>query len=218
MADSIVRSCPGCGLDLPERCKVACSHACRQRVYRSAGRRYYEGLCKVCGKTWRTNRQNATLCSDECRGIAYTGVRKPPRPPRATPQRLPFESQPGPLRQAMLDGDGPLVVSIMLQSTTPEGDCRLWSRSARKGYGVTKVDKRWCLAHRIVAEAIYGELSFMPVHHKCGRPLCINPDHLQVVTPHENTAEMLERNHYLRRIADLEAALSEVLPGHPLLA
>lgn len=68
--------------------------------------------------------------------------------------------------------------------------------------------------------AALGEIipSHKPVHHKCAEPLCFNPIHLQVVQPHENTAEMLERRYYLQRIADLETALRLVAPSHPLVA
>lgn len=91
--------------------------------------------------------------------------------------------KPGPLRQA-------LVVT---------GGKQAGKSSARKQQ-----------AHRIVAMAIEGGPvpSHMPVHHKCANPKCINPEHLQVVHPHENNAEMLERNFYLQRIADLEAQLA----------
>lgn len=58
----------------------------------------------------------------------------------------------------------------------------------------------------------------MPVHHIRAEPLCCSPRHLQVVTPQENVAEMLERRYYLARIADLEAALSVIDAMHPLIA
>jgi len=57
-------------------------------------------------------------------------------------------------------------------------------------------------------------LGHMPVHHVCGNSLCVEPSHLQVVTPAANTAEMLERTHYKARIASLEQALAAVIwPG-----
>jgi hypothetical protein len=49
-----------------------------------------------------------------------------------------------------------------------------------------------------------------PIHHTCGNTLCVQPKHLQKVTQQENTAEMLERTFYLRRIAELEARVAEL--------
>ena len=57
----------------------------------------------------------------------------------------------------------------------------------------------------------------LAVHHACANRACCNPDHLRVVTPAENAAEMFERNSYIRRIAALEAALAELDPTHPLM-
>lgn len=51
--------------------------------------------------------------------------------------------------------------------------------------------------------------SYIQIHHKCGNRGCVNPKHLQAVTPKENLAEMLERNFYLRRIDQLEQLLDE---------
>lgn len=74
------------------------------------------------------------------------------------------------------------------------------------------------MAHRVMAQATYGDIKDKPVHHKCGDRRCVNPAHLQVVRPIENVAEMLERNAYLRRIAELEQVLRSTHPHHPLVA
>ena len=50
----------------------------------------------------------------------------------------------------------------------------------------------------------------MTVHHKCTNGMCVNPAHLQLVTSKDNTAEMVERTFYLRRIAQLEAEVAEL--------
>ena len=55
------------------------------------------------------------------------------------------------------------------------------------------------------------------MHHKCGVSRCFNPDHLQLVSQKDNIAEMKERNAYINRIQDLELALFEMCPNHPLL-
>ena len=132
----------------------------------------------------------------------------------------------GPLRTAVESNNWPAVETELLGRTTRVGDCRKWTgrvaraRKSRGGeYGLVAVGRKRILAHRLMAQAARGgtDLGHMPVHHTCGNSWCINPDHLQVVTPHENTAEMLERSHYLARIHALESALAAVAPQHPIL-
>lgn len=73
------------------------------------------------------------------------------------------------------------------------------------------------MAHRVAYELAGNKLDYRPIHHKCSNKMCVNPEHLVAVEPRENTAEMLERNNYLQRIAQLEAALAEFCPNHSLL-
>lgn len=94
------------------------------------------------------------------------------------------------------------------------GDCLVWvGRKTESGYGIVSYQTRVPLrAHRIAYEMSTGLTlsSATPVHHKCGNPLCVEPRHLQATFPHENTAEMLERAYYKKRIAELEAQLAEL--------
>ncbi|MET9382938.1 HNH endonuclease signature motif containing protein [Streptomyces sp. NPDC002928] len=60
------------------------------------------------------------------------------------------------------------------------------------------------LLHVLAYEEFCGPTLGFPVHHKCAKPACFNPDHLQLVTQRENVAEMLERNAYIKRIKELE--------------
>ncbi|MDN5919384.1 MAG: HNH endonuclease [Pseudonocardia sp.] len=48
------------------------------------------------------------------------------------------------------------------------------------------------------------------VHHRCANRMCVNPDHLQLTTARENTAEMLRRRYYEARIAALEAEVLDL--------
>lgn len=101
-----------------------------------------------------------------------------------------------------------------------DGDdpCWLWGghKSQRKdrkgpGYGRMQVNKKSVLVHRYSYAMANKDdlLPYEPVHHTCGNTLCVNPKHLQKTTSHANTAEMLERNWYIKRIAELEAQLAE---------
>ncbi|WP_082032416.1 HNH endonuclease [Nocardia vulneris] len=107
--------------------------------------------------------------------------------------------------------------------TEPKGDCRIWLRTINKGYPQYnyRVGKTYVTLyiHRLVLEAKLGRpLGSMRAHHICGNSACVNPDHLQSVTDRDNIAEMLQRRTYLDRIRELEAALVELEPGHPLLS
>lgn len=89
-----------------------------------------------------------------------------------------------------------------------------WEWTAAKdmyGYSTFVGDGDYHTGHRFSYD-LHNETktpSHIPIHHKCGNRGCVNPEHLQAVTPRENNAEMLERNFYLRRIAQLEALLDK---------
>lgn len=72
--------------------------------------------------------------------------------------------------------------------------------------------------HRLALETSQGfPLGSVQCHHICAVRPCCNPEHLQPATNLENTLEMRERHAYQHRIADLEDALRELDPSHPLL-
>lgn len=100
--------------------------------------------------------------------------------------------------------------------------CRLWqgAKSARNYPVVNGSDELGTnLAHRVAYILATGDTPapHEPIHHKCGQSLCVEAAHLQKVNSWENSAEMLERTHYKRRIADLEAALRELDPHNAAL-
>lgn len=125
-----------------------------------------------------------------------------------------------PIRQAYEDGDMPgLIQAIKDRCTINEADCWVWGGTVKKGYGRVNFGSKNHSTHRLSALARYGiPESETVVHHKCAITTCCNPDHLQPISQRENMAEMLQRNYYLRRIEELEAALHEVAPGHQVLA
>lgn len=85
------------------------------------------------------------------------------------------------------------VASRMLQKVEdgPNG-CWLWTgatqgRSGHFNYGQVTVDNKRRLAHRVAHELWVGPIpDGYEVDHLCRTPLCINPDHLEAVTPEEN--------------------------------
>jgi len=92
----------------------------------------------------------------------------------------------------------------------PRTGCRVWTaRKGETGYGQVRWGKKLYQAHRLAYEAVAGAIPpGSVIHHKCGNRACVQVAHLQAVTPQENSAEMLERKHYLETIAELQMQLS----------
>lgn len=177
--------------------------------------------CTVCGETWRTRRKDAKFCSDECKGLHYIELgprlcRLPVDHPVRAMMRTDQRSE---LRKAFESGEWAIVLSELEAKAVKVDDCWLWPAKVSKGYATVRIASRSYGVHRLAASATAGRLieSHKPVHHICAETLCYNPAHLQVVEPHENAAEMLERRYYRTRIAELEQALREVAPTHPLI-
>jgi len=66
--------------------------------------------------------------------------------------------------------------------------CWLWKgQPTSKGYGVMRVGGRQVEAHRLSYRLFYGDFDEkLHIHHVCENRLCVNPDHLLVVTPKEH--------------------------------
>lgn len=211
------RTCevPDCGR--PHAAKGFCSkHYYRLRTTRSCEvdgctepflaknrcRRHYgllerDAVCAQCGAAFRAS-SRTRFCSPDCRG----------------------RSKRGPMRRAVEGGDPAAVIAAALASSTVTSTgCWEWKyATSSAGYGTIGQGGRSGMVHRHVMAAALGRpLGDEPVHHKCANGLCCNPDHLQVVSQRENMAEMLLRTFYVRRIAELEAALRETSPHHPAL-
>lgn len=71
-------------------------------------------------------------------------------------------------------------------------DCWLWTGGAtREGYGAiwSGPGGRRLMAHRVAWELLRGPIpEGLHIDHLCRRPPCVNPDHLEPVTPSVNTA------------------------------
>jgi hypothetical protein len=69
------------------------------------------------------------------------------------------------------------------------GSCWLWTGAIQsRGYGHLAVNKRAVLAHRYAWELENGPIADgLVIDHRCRVRACVNPDHMDLVSPKENT-------------------------------
>lgn len=69
-------------------------------------------------------------------------------------------------------------------TTNPETGCWEWIAARNsKGYGIFGIDKRLHLSHRVAWQAYHGPIvDELTVDHLCGVKVCVNPEHMEIVT------------------------------------
>lgn len=79
--------------------------------------------------------------------------------------------------------------------------CWIWRMCIQKnGYGYVRVNSKHRMAHVHAWERIHGPVPKKHhVHHMCEVPLCVNPDHLELLTPKQHYAKHhSNRTHCMR--------------------
>ncbi len=70
----------------------------------------------------------------------------------------------------------------------PNSGCWLWTACQNnKGYGSIRINGKMMLAHRFSYEIHRGSIpEKLSLDHLCRTPLCVNPNHLEIVTHRQN--------------------------------
>ena len=91
-------------------------------------------------------------------------------------------------------------------------DCFVWQKYLDKdGYGTFYFKKKSRKAHRFSYYITHGDIpTGMMIDHICRNRACVNPEHLRLVTPQQNTLENS------KSIGAINKAKTHCKLGHPL--
>ena len=172
------------------------------------GRRTYELTCTACGIEYTASRKDGKYCPPH-KGLGISVGH--------SPENLK-------MYLAVREGSSQDVLDAILDrcKVSDEGCWEWQGYRSTSGYGRVSTGRsdtaKQEQTHRVTFEYATGiKPGEMVIHHKCANKACCNPEHLQLATQHENTAEMHARRSFEARIQSLEEALKSVAPDHPLL-
>lgn len=86
-----------------------------------------------------------------------------------------------------LDSESILAAFREFIDRIPDG-CWVWKgQTNESGYGVVFSEGIAFGAHRLIYQTLRGTIEpGLHLDHRCRNPLCVNPDHMEPVTPEEN--------------------------------
>lgn len=101
------------------------------------------------------------------------------------------------------------------QRTAPRGECVEWTGCRNEyGYGLVSVARRSRRAHRVSWELANGPApAGLCVLHRCDNPPCVDPAHLFLGTPADNTADMIAKGRDYRGPRRARASRPCSVPG-----
>lgn len=118
----------------------------------------------------------------------------------------------------IMSDDKSALLDRLLSKVHKTDSCWNWTgqtvgRKADGKYGILMHDrKRWC-AHRLFYHLLVGPIPVgIYVCHKCDNPRCVNPDHLFLGTPKDNTQDCVRKG----RIRNGNMGKTHCKHGHPL--
>lgn len=110
-----------------------------------------------------------------------------------------------------------------------DSECWLWTAAKRKdGYGAFTLGGKKLSAHR-VSYALTKGRGRVPaaklVRHKCDNPPCVNPAHLTLGTPKQNTRDSIRRGRHVnpvspwmrRKLSSAQPVIEQGAPIRPRL-
>lgn len=107
------------------------------------------------------------------------------------------------------------IESRLMRTMVERNGCWVWTGAKnRDGYGVLGVGRKQYRAHRVSYMTFCGPIpEGRLVCHKCDTPPCINPDHLFLGTPRDNSQDMVAkgRKHVVRGASHPSI---KILPEH----